>query len=111
MFYIHRLCTGALFNPFQATVHLLLPRQVLANGVLLVDKPPRWSSTDIIRQLKQLLKVKKIGVGGPLDAQASGLVIVLLGKLQEGSQCLDVHLCESTLQQKNCQQTTTAAAC
>ena len=54
--------------------------QVLANGVLLIDKPPRWSSADVMRQLKNVLKVKKIGVGGPLDAQATGLLIVLFGE-------------------------------
>ena len=33
-----------------------------------------------MRQLKNVLKVKKIGVGGPLDAQATGLLIMLFGE-------------------------------
>eukprot|EP00878_Enallax_costatus_P011594 GHUV01012102.1.p1 GENE.GHUV01012102.1~~GHUV01012102.1.p1 ORF type:complete len:430 (+),score=83.49 GHUV01012102.1:290-1579(+) len=53
--------------------------KVLANGVLLLDKPPRWSSADVVRQLNTVLKVQKIGVGGPLDVQATGLLIVLFG--------------------------------
>eukprot|EP00878_Enallax_costatus_P029016 GHUV01031394.1.p1 GENE.GHUV01031394.1~~GHUV01031394.1.p1 ORF type:complete len:313 (+),score=57.36 GHUV01031394.1:290-1228(+) len=54
--------------------------KVLANGVLLLDKPPRWSSADVVRQLNTVLKVQKIGVGGPLDVQATGLLIVLFGE-------------------------------
>ncbi|KAF8063078.1 truB [Scenedesmus sp. PABB004] len=55
-------------------------RQVLANAVLLVDKPARWSSADVVRQLKASLRADKVGHGGPLDAHATGLLIVLLGE-------------------------------
>ncbi len=72
------------FHP--ASPLLLLPAhntattpQVLANAVVLVDKPPRWSSADVVRELKRLLRVQHVGHGGPLDAQAGGLLIVLMG--------------------------------
>jgi tRNA U55 pseudouridine synthase TruB len=48
--------------------------------VLLVDKPLRWSSADVTRQLKLALKVDKLGAGVPLDTEATGLLIVLLGE-------------------------------
>ncbi|KAF6258258.1 putative tRNA pseudouridine synthase [Scenedesmus sp. NREL 46B-D3] len=53
--------------------------QVLANAVLLIDKPPRWSSTDVVRELKRTLRLQKVCHGGPLDAHATGLLIVLMG--------------------------------
>lgn len=60
---------------------LVFPLQVLSNAVLLVDKPARWSSTDVVRQLKSALKFDKICFGAPLDTEASGLLIILLGRL------------------------------
>jgi tRNA pseudouridine55 synthase len=56
--------------------------QVLANAVLLIDKPPRWSSTDVVRELQRTLKLQKVCHGGPLDAHATGLLIVLLGECE-----------------------------
>lgn len=53
--------------------------QVLSNAVLLVDKPVRWSGADVVRQLKVALKMKRICFGVPLDMEASGLLIILLG--------------------------------
>jgi tRNA U55 pseudouridine synthase TruB len=57
--------------------------QVLANAVLLIDKPPRWSSTDVVRELKRTLRAQKVCHGGPLDAHATGLLIILMGE-EEG---------------------------
>jgi len=54
--------------------------QVLSNGVLLVDKPVRWSSADVVRQLRSALKVDRVCFGAPLDTQATGLLIILLGE-------------------------------
>ncbi len=53
---------------------------MLSNGVLLVDKPARWSSADVVRQLKSALKFDKVCFGAPLDTEATGLLIILLGK-------------------------------
>ncbi|WIA40342.1 hypothetical protein OEZ86_013709 [Tetradesmus obliquus] len=53
--------------------------QVLSNAVLLIDKPARWSSTDVVRELQRTLKLQKVCHGGPLDAHATGLLIVLMG--------------------------------
>jgi tRNA pseudouridine55 synthase len=49
-------------------------------GILLINKDEGWTSFDIVRKLKPLLKIKKIGHAGTLDPLASGLVIVAVGK-------------------------------
>jgi tRNA pseudouridine55 synthase len=49
------------------------------SGAILIDKPPLVTSYDIIRELKPLLQVKKIGHTGTLDPIATGLMILLLG--------------------------------
>lgn len=55
--------------------------QPFAEGkVLLIDKPLEWTSFDIVRKLRTLIKVSKIGHAGTLDPLASGLLIVCTGK-------------------------------
>jgi tRNA pseudouridine55 synthase len=49
-------------------------------AVLLIDKPLEWTSFDVIRKLRYLLKIKKIGHAGTLDPLATGLLIVCTGK-------------------------------
>ncbi|QXD14792.1 tRNA pseudouridine(55) synthase TruB [Rhodocaloribacter litoris] len=49
-------------------------------AVLPVDKPPGWSSFDVIRALRRLLGVRKIGHAGTLDPMATGLLICLVGR-------------------------------
>jgi tRNA pseudouridine55 synthase len=54
--------------------------------VLSIDKPYAWTSTDVVRKIKILLRnkagIKKIKVGhaGTLDPLATGVLIVCLGK-------------------------------
>jgi tRNA pseudouridine55 synthase len=48
--------------------------------VLLLNKPLNWTSTDVVRKLKGILKVKKIGHAGTLDPLATGLLIICTGK-------------------------------
>ena len=48
--------------------------------VLLINKPLTWTSTDVVRKLKGILKVKKIGHAGTLDPLATGLLIICTGK-------------------------------
>lgn len=48
--------------------------------VLLIDKPYDWTSFDVIRKIRRLIKIKKIGHAGTLDPLASGLLIVCTGK-------------------------------
>ncbi|MDR1583536.1 MAG: tRNA pseudouridine(55) synthase TruB [Prevotellaceae bacterium] len=54
--------------------------------ILSIDKPYAWTSTDVVRKIKILLRnkvgIKKIKVGhaGTLDPLATGLLIVCIGK-------------------------------
>ncbi len=48
--------------------------------VLLINKPLTWTSFDVVRKLKPILDVKKIGHAGTLDPLATGLLVVCTGK-------------------------------
>jgi tRNA pseudouridine55 synthase len=48
--------------------------------VLLIDKPLHWTSFDVVRKLRNLIYIKKIGHAGTLDPLATGLLIVCTGK-------------------------------
>lgn len=49
--------------------------------VLLINKPLRWTSFDVVAKLKGVLRVKKIGHAGTLDPLATGLLILCTGKM------------------------------
>jgi tRNA pseudouridine55 synthase len=55
-----------------------------AGEVLLIDKPLRWTSFDVVNKLRNALKKKygkiKVGHAGTLDPLATGLLIVCTGK-------------------------------
>jgi tRNA pseudouridine55 synthase len=48
--------------------------------VLLIDKPLEWTSYDVIRKLRKIINLKKIGHAGTLDPLATGLLIICTGK-------------------------------
>ena len=48
--------------------------------VLLVRKPAGWTSFDVVRKVRRILGVKKVGHSGTLDPMATGLLIVCTGK-------------------------------
>ena len=48
--------------------------------VLLINKPLRWTSFDVVNKLRNQLKIKKIGHAGTLDPLATGLLILCTGK-------------------------------
>lgn len=49
--------------------------------LLLINKPLRWTSFDVVNKLRYSLKIKKIGHAGTLDPLATGLLIICTGKL------------------------------
>jgi tRNA pseudouridine55 synthase len=49
-------------------------------GLILIDKPLQWTSFDVIKKLRGIAGIKKIGHAGTLDPLASGLLIVCFGK-------------------------------
>jgi tRNA pseudouridine55 synthase len=52
----------------------------LEGEVLLFDKTIGWTSFDIVRKVRNLIRVKKVGHAGTLDPLATGLLIVCTGK-------------------------------
>lgn len=57
-------------------------------GILLVDKPAGITSHDVVDRLRRKLQMKKIGHAGTLDPNATGLLIMLIGKATKVSQYL-----------------------
>lgn len=49
--------------------------------LLLVNKPLRWTSFDVVNKLRGILRTKKIGHAGTLDPLATGLLILCTGKM------------------------------
>ncbi len=59
----------------------MLTQEQLQDGqVVLVNKPLKWTSFDVIGRLRKIFKIKKIGHAGTLDPLATGLLIVCTGK-------------------------------
>lgn len=48
--------------------------------ILLTDKPSGWSSFDVIRRVRRISPIRKVGHAGTLDPMATGLLICLSGK-------------------------------
>jgi tRNA pseudouridine55 synthase len=48
--------------------------------VLLINKPLRWTSFDVIQKIRSLIRIKKVGHAGTLDPLATGLLIICTGK-------------------------------
>jgi len=49
--------------------------------VFLIDKPLEWTSFDVVRKVRNALRIKKVGHAGTLDPLATGLLIVCAGKM------------------------------
>lgn len=47
---------------------------------MLINKPLGWTSFDVVRKIRSLVKIKKIGHAGTLDPLATGLLIICTGK-------------------------------
>jgi tRNA pseudouridine55 synthase len=57
------------------------PLNIFEEGqVLLIDKPIEWTSFDVVRKIRNLIRIKKVGHAGTLDPLATGLLIVCTGK-------------------------------
>ena len=47
--------------------------------MLAIDKPEGWTSHDVVAVVRGVLGIRRVGHGGTLDPQASGLLPVLVG--------------------------------
>src|SRR2546421_5230757 len=48
--------------------------------ILLINKPLEWTSFDVVKKIRNLVRTKKVGHAGTLDPLATGLLIVCTGK-------------------------------
>lgn len=67
-------------RPIRTPIDPAVQQQFLDGQAILVDKPLHWTSFDIVRKLRGMLQLKKIGHAGTLDPLATGLLIVCTGK-------------------------------
>lgn len=67
-------------RPVRVPIDPALQQKYLEGEAILIDKPLHWTSFDIVRKLRSLLQIKKIGHAGTLDPLATGLLIVCTGK-------------------------------
>lgn len=49
-------------------------------GVLLIDKERGISSFEVVRRVRAITRIKKVGHAGTLDPEASGLLLICLGR-------------------------------
>jgi tRNA pseudouridine55 synthase len=60
----------------------MMDTQIPEEGkVLLINKPLRWTSFDVVNKLRYKLNTKKVGHAGTLDPLATGLLIICVGKM------------------------------
>jgi len=59
---------------------MIEPQEMHNGQMLMIDKPYRWTSFDVVKKLRGALGVKKIGHAGTLDPLATGLLILCTGK-------------------------------
>lgn len=50
------------------------------NGIIIVDKPPSWTSQDVCSKLRGVLHEKRVGHSGTLDPMATGVLPVFVGR-------------------------------
>src|SRR5215813_3494481 len=58
------------------------------DGALLIDKPAGMTSHDVVDKIRRHFDVKKVGHCGTLDPNATGLLIIVLGKATKLSEKL-----------------------
>jgi len=58
----------------------LTKEETSLNGFVIVDKPLGMTSHDVVHQIRKICNTKKVGHAGTLDPEASGVLVVGLGK-------------------------------
>ncbi|MGH9117675.1 MAG: tRNA pseudouridine(55) synthase TruB [Acidimicrobiales bacterium] len=53
----------------------------MTDGLAVVDKPPGWTSHDVVARLRSTLGERRIGHAGTLDPDATGLLLVGVGRV------------------------------
>lgn len=50
------------------------------DGLVVVDKPPAWTSHDVVARMRKLYGQRRVGHAGTLDPDATGVLLVGLGR-------------------------------
>ncbi|MFM7138895.1 MAG: tRNA pseudouridine(55) synthase TruB, partial [Actinomycetes bacterium] len=58
----------------------LTKEEASLNGFVIVDKPLGMTSHDVVHKIRKICNTKKVGHAGTLDPEASGVLVVGLGK-------------------------------
>ncbi len=61
------------------------------NGILLIDKPAGWTSSDVVAKLGGVLHERRIGHSGTLDPMATGLLVVFVGRATRAVEFAESH--------------------
>lgn len=61
------------------------------DGLIVIDKPKEVTSHDVVRKVKKILNVKKVGHTGTLDPNATGVLPILVGNGTKLSKYLINH--------------------
>lgn len=59
------------------------------NGIININKPQGITSFDVIRKLRKILSIRKIGHTGTLDPLATGVLIICVGKATKLAQDIE----------------------
>ncbi|WP_334145017.1 tRNA pseudouridine(55) synthase TruB [Rhabdothermincola sp.] len=51
------------------------------DGLVVVDKPPGWTSHDVVAKCRKLLGTRRVGHSGTLDPDATGVLLVGVGRV------------------------------
>src|SRR5687768_17461757 len=51
------------------------------SGLAVVDKPAAWTSHDVVAKLRGVLGTRKVGHAGTLDPDATGVLLVGVGRV------------------------------
>jgi len=77
----------------------MMPQLTPFDGVLLVDKPPRLTSHDVVDRIRRHFGFHKVGHCGTLDPAATGLLVIVLERATklQGQLMADDKTYEGTL--------------
>ena len=63
----------------------------MKSGILLVNKPKGFTSFDVVAVLRGILKEKKIGHGGTLDPNVTGVLPIFIGRATKAIDLAPTH--------------------
>ena len=61
------------------------------NGLILINKPKKYTSHDVVNKVRKVLNIKKMGHTGTLDPNATGVLPILIGNATKISKYLIEH--------------------